>query len=161
MQGRSRHPPLYIKCLLDMAEDVPVLYNQARYLSVNMIKDMLRCGLNVELERFYIFPYGDFERGMSVALYGFGNVGRSFYRQLLATDGYFRRIDLFDSNPAQEEVHRPEEIEPARYDRVIICVYDEKTASAIRRGLMELSVPEDKIYWKEPVWLRDTFQFVF
>lgn len=146
--------------LLELAEQSDEIYGQVRYYSVTALRDMLRIGLGVKSEKFWLFPFEDFDRGLSVALYGAGNVGSSYYTQVCET-GYFRRVDLFDSNRISDEIKGADELHSEDYDKILITVENEVTARSIKQLLMERGISNDKLYWKKPRWMRDTFRFQF
>lgn len=146
--------------LLDLAKRSDKIYDQVRYYSVTALRDMLRIGLGVKSEKYWLFPFEDFRQGLSVALYGAGNVGSCYHTQVYGT-GYFKKVDLFDSNCISESVKGPAELHPEDYDKILIAVENEGTARSIKRSLMEREIPEDKLYWKKPRWVRDTFRFCF
>jgi hypothetical protein len=146
--------------LLKLAEQSDKIYGQVKYYAVTALRDMLRIGLGVNSEKFWLFPFEDFRMGHAIALYGAGNVGNCYYNQVCET-GYFRRVDLYDSNRISERVKRAAELCSEDYDEILITVESDETAQSIKRMLMERGIPEDKLYWKKPRWLRDTFCFRF
>lgn len=146
--------------LLELAEQSDQIYEQVRYYSVTALRDMLRIGLGINSEKFWLFPFEDFGRGRSIALYGAGNVGNCYYGQVYGT-GYFKKVDLFDSNRVSEGVKGAAELYPEDYDEILITVENDGTAQSIKQLLMERGIPEKKIYWKKPRWMRDTFCFRF
>ena len=87
-------------------------------------------------------------------------MGSCYHTQVYGT-GYFKKVDLFDSNCISESVKGPAELHPEDYDKILIAVENEGTARSIKRSLMEREIPEDKLYWKKPRWVRDTFRFCF
>lgn len=142
--------------LLDLADRSEVLYDQVRYYSVAAMRHMLRIGLGVKFDKFGLFPFGDFERGSSIALYGAGKIGSCYYAQVCET-GYFKKVDLFDSNRISERVKGPEELHPEDYDKILIAVEKEEIMKSIKQSLMERGISESKLYWKKPSWMRDTY----
>ncbi len=146
--------------LLELAEQSDEIYGQVRYYSVTTLRDMLRIGLGVKSEKFWLFPFEDFGRGLSIALYGAGNVGSCYYTQVCEI-GYFRRVDLFDSNRISDKIKGADELHSEDYDEILITVESEETARSIKQLLMEHEIPKEKLYWKRPRWLRDTFCFQF
>ncbi len=146
--------------LVELAGQSEEFCDQVKYYSVTALRDMLRIGLGVKSEKFWLFPFEDFGQGLSVALYGAGNVGNCYYTQLCGM-GYFQKVDLFDTNCISERVKGPTELYPEDYDRILIAVENEETARAIKQSLMKRGIPKDKLYWKKPRWVRDTFRFRF
>lgn len=146
--------------LLDLADRSEELYDQVRYYSVAALRHMLRIGLGVKSEKFWLFPFEDFEKGSSIALYGAGSVGSCYHAQVCET-GYFKTVDLFDTNCISERVKSPEELHPQDYDKILIAVDKEETMKSIKQSLMERGISESRLYWKKPRWVRDTFCFRF
>lgn len=144
--------------LMKLARQSDELCDQVKYYSVAAARDMLRIGLGIRSEKFWLFPFEDFRQGLSVALYGAGNVGKCYHMQVCGT-GYFRRADLFDSNCVSEGVKNPTELYPEEYDKILIAVDKEEVAQSIKQFLLERGIPGDKLYWKKPRWVRDTFCF--
>lgn len=144
--------------LLELAGRTDEIYSQVRYYSVTALRDMLKIGLGVKSEKFWLFPFEDFGRGLSIALYGAGNVGGCYYTQVCET-GYFRRVDLFDSNRISERIKGADELHSEDYDEILIAVENEETARSIKKLLVGRGIPNDKLYWKKPKWVRDTFRF--
>ncbi|MDE6435777.1 MAG: glycosyltransferase [Lachnospiraceae bacterium] len=146
--------------LLDIADQSEELYDQVRYYSVAALRHMLRIGLGVKSEKFWLFPFEDFKKGISIALYGAGSVGSCYHAQVCET-GYFKRVELFDSNRISGRVKGPEELHPEDYDKILIAVDNEETMKSIKQSLMERGILENRLYWKKPRWVRDTFRFCF
>lgn len=102
----------------------------------------------------FLFPKERIKRTDRIILYGAGVVGRQYYAQNLLYSfcsiiGWADR----DYKKLQEEgvdVISPEEISAREYDYVLIAIESQKTAMKIKRNLMNLSIPEEKIRWETP-----------
>ena len=123
---------------------------------------MLRIGLNVASSKFWQFPYDDFEKRQHIILYGAGNVGRCYYNQLKIS-GYFAEVIWTDSNAEMLNsdicIYKIEEALKKKYDKIVIAVEKEYIAVEIKQQLLERCVPLEKLYWKEPNCVPDTFTF--
>lgn len=91
-------------------------------------------------------------RGKKIVLYGAGKVGKDYFRQLTKM-GY--EITLWvDSNAfAGENISRPQEIQNAEYDIILIAVSRPEYVKGIRQSLRGLGIGEEKIVWRQPVRL--------
>lgn len=101
----------------------------------------------------YIFPYGLVAQGAKVVLYGAGGVGRCFYRQLMK-DKYCEIISWVDKNYqtvdiSYVEVKAPQIILQEKYDYVVVCLQNRKSAQTVISNLKSMGVAEEKIIWKE------------
>ncbi|WP_051195123.1 glycosyltransferase [Pseudobutyrivibrio ruminis] len=106
----------------------------------------------------YEFPYwGDFE-GKRVVLYGAGNIGKDYYREIISVDE-FKLVAWVDKNyeqiryPAVPEIMEPEIIKSLNYDAVIVAVGESQYESSIE-DLINMGIPRDKIYWRKPNRIR-------
>ncbi|MCM1120981.1 MAG: glycosyltransferase [Eubacterium sp.] len=149
-----------LNSLLAMDRGTTTIYHQVRYYAIYAFNMLMRIGLNVKCEKFWLFPFEDFEKEMSIAIYGAGNVGTCYYQQLNES-GYFRIVDVFDSKPPSEMIKGPDELDKTKYDKIVVAVDEEETAQAIKQSLLKRGIPEELIYWKKPRWVRDTFRFGF
>ncbi|MCR5733683.1 MAG: hypothetical protein K6G22_03655 [Lachnospiraceae bacterium] len=99
----------------------------------------------------FLFPFSSIQKGSRVAIYGAGEVGYDFYRQL-KTSGYaeivlwvdrqyewFRRLNL--------PVDEPAKISSADYDNVIITAENRPVYESIRNDLLKMGVPDNKLVW--------------
>lgn len=88
-----------------------------------------------------------------IALYGAGKVGKDIYDQVRK----YKKIELvgwFDKNSqAYQEigmkVRNIEEIKKEDFEQIIICVKDESIADNIKKNLISIGIPNDKIYWND------------
>ena len=85
------------------------------------------------------------------AIYGGGNVGRDYFIQAM------RRNDISiacwvdrDYEKIGFPLQSPDVLKETEYDLVLIAVMDEKTAGSIRKDLLGMGIPENKVIWKAP-----------
>lgn len=98
-------------------------------------------------------PYGGFDSGDKVVIYGAGVLGQRIYKYLKA-EGRVEVIDWLDKNYTNYQkngfdVHAPEVLKDmgTLYDYILIANISEKVAKVIRRFLVELGIEDGKIRW--------------
>ena len=98
----------------------------------------------------YVFPFEQVAQGSKVVLYGAGNVGRSYYRQV-KDDETIKLVGWVDSARREPyegfDIASPDDLSGWDYDYVIIAVWPEDVAQQIREGLLTVGVAEEKIVW--------------
>lgn len=109
----------------------------------------------------YLFPWHLFKRGERVIIYGAGNVGRDFLRQLREYD-YVKLAGVADrTGPAAKipgaEVRYPKDLKKLGYDAVLLAVQDRKLAESIKADLKALGIGEEKIRWDGAHYLQKDF----
>ncbi len=106
----------------------------------------------LEIKDAYILPPFPLSKGAQIVLYGAGNVGKSYFVQLMNT-GQYQIAGWVDKQyqTCGYPVEAPERLCDIACDGVVISVYQEKTALAIRHYLESMGVEAGKIYWKEPI----------
>ena len=114
-----------------------------------------------ESQASYIFPYHLFRRGERVVIYGAGNVGRDFVRQLASQD-YVRLVAIADkrwqtANIPRVHVLAPEQLRGIEADAILIAVQDKALSDSIRADLANLGIPEEKLRWDGSHYLRKDF----
>lgn len=103
----------------------------------------------------YVFPFSELEKGSRVILYGAGKVGKRYYQQIYRQNQL--QIVLWvdknwrDYDESSWPVVSPERIKKLRYDYVVVAVKKEMLAKEIKRELVGIGVPENRILWREPV----------
>lgn len=77
--------------------------------------------------------------------------------------GYFTEVIWTDSNAEKlnrdRYVCKTDEAFKKEYNKVVIAVEKESIAMEIKQQLVEKFIPLEKIYWKEPDCISDTFTF--
>ncbi len=99
----------------------------------------------------WVFPIPRSNDRKSIVIYGGGNVGQDYFIQVKRRDdielkGWVDRSFEKIGFPLQA----PQTILEVDYDFVVVAVSHDKMASAIKRDLIKLGVPEKKIFWKRP-----------
>lgn len=92
------------------------------------------------------FPREKIPLGSKVIIYGAGDVGKSFVKQLAETN-YCKVMLWTDKNYGKMEsfVHSPEEIGGCDYDFIVIAIFDDKISNSVAIFLEALGVERDKI----------------
>ena len=109
----------------------------------------------------YLFPWHLFRRGERVVIYGAGNVGRDFLRQVQEY-GYVKLAGMVDRAGNTTKVHGmevkyPKELKDMEYDAILLSVQDGKLAEGIQEDLKQLGISEGKIRWDGHHYLRKDF----
>ncbi len=108
----------------------------------------------------YQFPSPEMLNGKKIILYGAGNVGRDYYKQL----SIYENIDIVawvDQAPDKYnyEFYDIKDLDVGfsqKYDFVLLAVLRENLAEAIRQEIVEQrDVPADSIIWKAPRQYKD------
>lgn len=108
----------------------------------------------------YIFPYEAVPFKSKIALYGAGNVGRSYWN-CLNSGSYADVTAVFDMAYKEigagfpVKVKSPNEIDETMFDYIVIAMEDKDTAFSIIAWLKEKCIDEEKIIWKKPVKILD------
>jgi lipopolysaccharide biosynthesis glycosyltransferase len=102
----------------------------------------------------YLFPFDRVARGSNIILYGAGDVGGVFNKQLELTK-WCNMIMWADKNGEALAkkglpVSTPEKIRGLPYDYVVIAVKETEMARTIRKELAALGIKKKKIVWAQP-----------
>lgn len=99
------------------------------------------------------FPYEKVEVDSRIAIYGAGNVGQDFVKQLENT--LFAKVTLwvdmrYEKKPKELNIIHPEQlsIRKNEFDYIIIAIDDEKIAKNAIEYLRQMEIPENKIIWQ-------------
>lgn len=96
-------------------------------------------------------PAGYFEKGDRIALYGAGNVGRSYFRQLQKSEtlSLHAWVDKNYENVTgvTYELMSPDQLVNVDFDYIVIGVAEIVMAMEIMDYLADLKIPADKIVW--------------
>lgn len=97
------------------------------------------------------FPFRMIKGYPRIAIYGAGNMGRSYYRQLKKHANH-TIVGWYDAKAAALKdleglVSPPEEIIAGAADKVVIAIEEKKTAMVVRDFLISNGVEEEDIVW--------------
>lgn len=130
-------------------------------LETGITKKVVENSIRIEREnkerlscfRGFRFPYERVKPESRVAVYGAGNVGQDFVKQLDNT--LYARLALwadmrYEEKPEDWNVEHPEQLAARgeEFDRVIIAIDDEKIASQAAEYLRQLGIPKNKLIWQ-------------
>ena len=113
-------------------------------------------GKKISLE--YYFPKDRIKLNSKCILYGYGRVGKGFYKEILETHCCVL-VAVCDKRADQIKglsvpTIPPEEISKYKMDYVFIAVERRKLAEEIKQEVIALGVKEDQIIWENPVSTR-------
>lgn len=100
----------------------------------------------------YIFPFDKINKGESIVLYGAGNVGQCFYKQISRTS-YAEVAAWVDKNYLEyQKLHYPvssvETIRDIEFDWIIIAIDNDQIAYEVKEILTrDFSIPEAKLVY--------------
>lgn len=99
----------------------------------------------------YLFPFEHVEMHSEIVLYGAGEVGKTFYRQLKYTK-YCNVIMWCDKNYSKygAEVESPEHIRNCKFSKIVIAINSKRIAQEIERELCRLGIDKNMIVWRYP-----------
>lgn len=144
----------YDKFVYDKIQKVTLLA-ESEYLARH-ISELNICINNlseiIERKRWY-FPEKIFPKNIRLVLYGYGEVGRDFYQQIVDS-GNFRLVAVVDKNYREiadktVEVKPVEEVCDLEFDFILIAVLDKATAEKIRDSLLCRGIASNKIAWHD------------
>lgn len=104
-------------------------------------------------ELFYYYPYYGRLVNARVVLYGAGNVGQSYHRQIMQ-DGESTLVAWVDKNFCEcrargLDVCSVDLVRELHFDYVIIAFYNKDSAMMVKKSLIQYGVPEDIILWNK------------
>lgn len=103
----------------------------------------------------FIFPFSEIDKGSNICIYGAGDVGQMFMRQLKTTD--FANVVLWCDSAFEVYrrsglmVHDPKEISQRKWDKIVIAVEKECTAKDIEIFLQKMGCEPNQLIWKDPI----------
>lgn len=111
----------------------------------------------------FLFPFSIIPQGCRIIIYGAGEVGYDFYRQIKTSKyaevvlwvdrqyEWFRRLNL--------PVDEPQKILNAEYDYIVITAENEQVYKSIRKDLIDMSVSEDRFIWSEDYSIHENIVY--
>ena len=108
----------------------------------------------------YIFPSHLFKEGERIAIYAAGEVGKEFYRQAKLY-GFVDPVLIVDRNAASMQANADLPVRPVKalleteYDSVLIAIRFERIAIPVKKELIAMGIPEEKIKWDGEVYFAD------
>jgi glycosyltransferase involved in cell wall biosynthesis len=98
----------------------------------------------------YVFPFASVGNRQKIALYAAGEVGRSYYHQLVEAT-YYQLVGWYDKDYRKyadkgKPVLNPEDISSCEFDVIVIAIDDVNISKNVVEYLVGIGVPRDKIY---------------
>jgi lipopolysaccharide biosynthesis glycosyltransferase len=130
--------PWFTDIFMDYYEKAGYSAKELKLLSplrrLNGDKDWLKAQIKAECGKDYIFPYEKVPAGSRIVIWGAGNVGKSYKKQVDYTS-YCQLIKWVDEK--NTVVDNPEEIKSLEYDYVIVATVNPVFANQIKKRLEE------------------------
>ena len=106
-------------------------------------------GIIDEAESFSSYTYEANIKDANIAIYGAGTLGQHLYRKLNARK-YCNIIGWVDPDYMELQKHglnvnNPESLSMFEFDFILIAIYNENTAMAIRENIASIGIPNEKI----------------
>ncbi len=105
----------------------------------------------------YVFPFLNLLDNKKVILYGAGDVGTSYYRQIIQCED-INMVAWVDKNweklkTSSVDIRDISCISELEYDGIIVAVKRDTLYANIKEELIKIGVPEEKIWWKKPIYI--------
>lgn len=133
------HRHLVSECSVRQADEC-IFYSIERYTEVLIRNGVLKRS-GIKINRKWLFPYEAVESDSAIIVYGAGDVGISYHRQLLA-NGYCKVVMMVDKrfetlSSDKLTIASPEKVKGAEADAIVIAIEDDKVRAAIAQELKE------------------------
>ena len=130
------------------------LENQLQAYIFSFLKKGIQDVYSIRMKKVYRLPFCDWDTGKRVVLYGAGEVGKSYYRQL-CKEPLAEIAAWVDKGKANEfiynrRIEEPEILKDIICDKVLIAVLHENQAQEIREQL-RIYCGDGEIIWKKPI----------
>lgn len=136
--------------------DAAYFYEKTDYEKLNRIvlmdaDEYRRYEMLMGRDGTYLFPFEMLESGTDIILYGAGNVGKAYYRQIKYSR-YCRITAWVDRDYAEKGmgIESPEVVFSRNYDFIVLAMNDGNTAKKVMRELVGKGIEEKKIIWRCP-----------
>lgn len=126
------------------------LLKQLKQYVWSFVDSGLRQVFDIHIEGVYIFPYARIERNADIVIYGAGEVGQSYFQQIL--ENHYCNIVAWADKEKYDGISiiHPEQI-PTQQDIVIvIAVAKKEIAEKIMMELSGLGISREQMVWSIP-----------
>lgn len=122
-------------------------------LRLNNYALQMYCDMDVRYKPFYQFPFDKVPKGSRIVLYGAGDVGSLYYKQIEKlklysltawVDGSYRRYQDKGLN-----VVSPQVLEELEFDYIIVAIKKREIINGVVNSLKEKDIPEEKVIFGE------------
>lgn len=97
----------------------------------------------------YLFPFDKVDKGAHIVIYGAGNVGKDYMKQLARLD--YCKVELWVDNNfekiADERISNPEKLHEIKYEKIVIAIENDSVRQNIKENLLGFGVLEQDIIW--------------
>ncbi len=139
---------LHEHLLATIADDHPFIVRQLDGFYLYSVKYyMRRYGMD-SVDVDYMFPFHMVPVNSRIVLYGAGQVGWHYYKQLMKTP-YCDLVSWVDKNSNLEMVDKPGKIRDISYDYVVVAIKNKRVVDEVINALTGMGVPSDKIIWSD------------
>lgn len=124
---------------------------------VRIMRNIDPFGLSEDTYAVYSFPWKEVLPGSRIIIYGGGNVGKIFLKQI-ALSSYCSVAAVCDQKPLETFIHTVpvisvdelKDFDENKYDFVLIAIEKKSTVSSVENTLINIGVPSEKIKWINP-----------
>lgn len=155
----------YMEQVFRCTEEYELMMPQLRYFMTHFINNGTKVMFGFNYEKAYSYsmwtlPEIPKEGKCKVAVFGAGNVGQSYCRQLL----WMENIDItlivdnhaYGKKIGGMDIEKPEVLLDKFWDYILVAVKREKQAEEIIGWLKDHGIPGEKILYREPEWKHNT-----
>lgn len=106
-------------------------------------------GLELRNQYEYLFPFEKIDKGSKVIIYGAGEIGQEYYKQIQLTN-YCEIVCFADRNAElyySENVVMPNRVFDIEFDFLLIALKMESSARDVERTYIKGGIPKDKIIY--------------
>lgn len=100
----------------------------------------------------FLFPFEEIDKYTKIAIYGAGNVGKSYYKQLkllnYPVDIIWVDKNYSSLNTKEMIIENPDILSKEKVDKILVAIENEGIASEVIKDLKEKGIDESDIIWK-------------
>ena len=143
----------YMKGIFEGYDKEYKLKEQLKYYLMSFVRKGLEDIYGIKLLSLYRVPFKTEELRGKIVLYGAGNVGRAYYRQL-NQEKEIEIVAWVDKGLKGEKLYNctieaPKILKNAEYDNIVIAVKESDVEEKIKEELSVI-ISEEKILWRHP-----------
>ena len=113
----------------------------------------------------FLFPFSSIPKGSKIIIYGAGEVGYDFYRQV-RTSKYVQLVAWVDKQyewfrVLNLPVDPPEKIETSQFEYIIVTAERRTVFDSICKDLRDMGVAQDRIIWQDDYTVHENIVFCY
>lgn len=150
MSAYKLHSQLKKTFMMDEQSDV--LLNQLDYYTINTSIFNLKMvfGVDIFSKMKWVMPFKKEIHKKRIGLWGAGDIGQSFYKQILDSNSTKDVVWVDQSVKLAEcEIRSPEILEELKPDVIIIGIYSEQIKEEIVIKLHNMGFKDEQIFWEK------------